>query len=114
MAPVRYPGSNWLTGSQHQVNATLATRTVPRKRYRARPRFFIRSWRPARAMWNWLVSSNPGNENFVHASAAFMSTWLELGRRLTAHVLQQIMNEFARRNVPRLTDLGRRMSSCDC
>src|SRR5690242_16953899 len=33
VVPERYPGSNWLTGSQHQVNATLATRTVPRQRY---------------------------------------------------------------------------------
>ena len=27
MVPERYPGSNWLTGSQHQVNATLHARS---------------------------------------------------------------------------------------
>src|SRR6266542_5440156 len=39
----RYPGSNWLTGSQHQVNATLATRTVPRQGYRNNPLFHARA-----------------------------------------------------------------------
>jgi hypothetical protein len=40
VVPEGYPGSNWLTGSQHQVNATPATRTVPTPRVSQRSLIF--------------------------------------------------------------------------
>jgi len=51
VVPGRYPGSNWLTGSQHQVNATLATRSFHADDSR-RPFSFPVATR--QAMWNWL------------------------------------------------------------
>jgi hypothetical protein len=54
VVPERYPGSNWLTGSQHQVNATLATRTSLANDAPRLTQPFMPRWRPLRAMSNWL------------------------------------------------------------
>jgi hypothetical protein len=57
VVPEGYPGSNWLTGSQHQVNSTLVLgRSAARVPIVARRHSRFHSPVEARrAMWNWLV-----------------------------------------------------------
>jgi hypothetical protein len=56
VVPEGYPGSNWLTGSQHQVNSTLVLgRSAARVPTVARQHSRFHSPVEARrAMWNWL------------------------------------------------------------
>ena len=44
VVPEGYPGSNWLTGSQHQVNSTPGTRTVRRKSINDKAQAHSFSW----------------------------------------------------------------------